>query len=233
MIGANPREFHAKWQDNGTALSLCTQRNCIVVQNWCQPIHRLHYIEFFISLDRQPIVIRQIDQIDCQRQINNNKSIKVLNRKFKNAQQQLLLTSENDDNDDARLIRCVGSLLAETISHKFMYRLFDLSTIAEQASFMRDNCHLLFTHDKLNKLTLATINEKLQNTINKFEINEITKDEKESIQLIREKLSQLRKDCWQKFINILYSYNNATEIHTSNVTSDLLVESTRNLLTGN
>lgn len=221
MLGATPGEFYADFDTNSSTLLLHTQWTRIHLKNWCRSVrNRLNRLEFMQSLNRQPVVITHLDHLDCQLQANNsdNQLTIQLNRKFINAQKQLELIDENDDNDVSRLIRCIGCILADNIAQRFMYRLFNFPSIVAQARFMAENCQALIVRDNINKLTINSMKKTLKLTINAFEINEATRDDQAAILILRRSLNKLNSVCWDNFMAKIKNYSN-TNVPIQNIVS--------------
>lgn len=144
------------------------------------------------------MVIPDIDQVECHQ---SNIHFK---QKFINAQKMLQLMNCSDDNDYSRLKRCIGLIFAEFTAQVYVYKIFGFPSVVEQASFARDNCRALFTWDNLSKVTLQAIKVSLENTIQKFEINNVTQLENSTITLIRKSINALDVDSWNNFRISLY-----------------------------
>lgn len=226
ITGAEPDEFHANWNNDvsGTSLVLCAHEICVHVKNWCQPIHRLYRMEFFVSLDRRPIIINNIHQIKCQEYIS---VVEELMKKFNIAQLQLQLA---DDNDKARLMRCVGSFIVASVTNNLSYKLLGFTSLFEQREFIRDNCRVLFTIGNLKNLTLLYMKENFGNMINIYGMSENIKiKDKVQVKRVQNALNKLDDYCWGMLINSLIDLTN---INDNNITSiDILNDPTNSLLT--
>lgn len=204
------------------------------MKNWCRSIiHRLHRIEFIDALARQSIVIQNIHQLDCQRQANNSNvipMIKQLRQKFIDAQKQLQLLNINDDNDIARLIRCIGCVLADNIAHKYMFRIFGFTSIIEQVHFINDNCNNIITETNIKRLEFTKVKENWDKIIRKYELNDVMQEDKKSLNYLRQSIDKLDSHCWKIFINYCTTQLNYVTANSSIVPLQILRDSTSLIL---
>lgn len=215
IAGAKPEELHANWDhNNGTSLQLCVRQTCTIIKNWCNSINnRINRIEFIQKLPLSPIVIRNLDELECHKHNNDNQLIKELNRKFKIAQKQLLLINRNDESDHARLMRCAGCIISDIITRQPMYRLFDFKTVIDQIVFLHDNCPALFTRDNLDKLNFVDMGKMFRNRIKRFLLYEnVQKEEEEAVEFLDKKF---KIQCWEDFKSTLYNYHQNNTIDSS------------------
>lgn len=216
MTGVDPIEFHARWDiHDSTELSLCARKTCIIIKNWCQSIrHRLYRMEFIFNYDQRPIIIQHMYQFDCHydtTDVQHDRSIIKLNKKFFNAHKQLLLANKNHDNDDYRLMQCIGTSFVDVITRKSMYKLFGYSSIIDQINYMHDNCIDLFTTVKLKNLSFATMNTTFADAIKKFQLDDTTIDEYQTAELLGRKFAKLTNQCWQRFKLSLSNLSDVSE----------------------
>lgn len=233
IFGAEPEEFNGYF--NGTALVLYARRTRIQIMNWCKSMYyRLHQMEFMISMNRQPIVIQDLEQLQCS-QVNNNNSnfklITILKKKFINAQKQLNLINYHDDNDRARLMQCVGLIVTGIIAQKSVYELFGFTSIIEQTIFIHNNCKKLFTPINLQSITFTQIKRKLENKIELFQLNyKLIDNDKILILLIRERFDKIHR-CWKNIRSGLYLISESLiDLANNNITSVNILDNITHLM---
>lgn len=179
-------------------------------------------------MNQQPVTINNIDEIECpKRKSNTIELVEKLKKKIFIAQRQLEL-SDNNDNDKSRLMRCIGSLLADRIVHNFTYRLFGFTSLIEQSQFMNVNCRVLYTIENIQNLTLANMIKMLDNTIKAYVISEETTiEDKTSANLLRDAFTKFNYYSWQTFTSCL---KNVTSSPITNDIFNILTTCTKNLI---
>lgn len=208
--GGEPGKFNARLHRDKKSLLLCTDIRCIMIKNWCNSRrYRLIRMEFSDSLIQKSIVINNIDRLDCQQQTNNNtndnKLISVLNQKFINAQELLLMEDDADsDSDVAQLMRCLGIVFAEKIINDNVYEIFGFPSFIEQVYFIQNICKLLSTRDNIEQISLDDMKKSLINNIKKFKLTFAKPSDQKIIWLFYKKINELNSDGWQNLKSEVY-----------------------------